>query len=69
MVVQFYRPRAGRSFRNRGRHVKVHAGLFPGAACCHPIELRHYKAAPLQALGMGRPVFIRRTKCLTNARN
>jgi hypothetical protein len=24
---------------------------FPGAACCKPIELPSYKAAPLQALG------------------
>jgi len=40
-------------FETEAAHEKVHAGLFPGAACCHPIELQHYKAAPLQALGIG----------------
>src|SRR5580704_2718535 len=29
-------------------------GSFPGAACCKPIELPPYKAAPLQALGVRR---------------
>jgi len=27
-------------------------GLIPGAACCHPIELATYKAAPLPAWGL-----------------
>jgi len=35
---------------------KIRAGLFSGAACCRPIELPHYEAAPLQALGMRRHV-------------
>jgi hypothetical protein len=26
-------------------------GLFAGAACCRPIQLPSYKAAPLQTLG------------------
>ena len=30
-------------------------GTFPGAACCQPIELPSYKAAPLQALGTNTP--------------
>ena len=28
-----------------------HLETFPGAACCQPIELPGYKAAPLQAFG------------------
>ena len=43
------------------RWANIYAGLFPGAACCQPIELPHYKAAPLQALGMRRRV-VRSTK-------
>ena len=40
----------------QSRWAKIYAGLFPGAACCQPIELPHDKAAPLQALGMRRYV-------------
>ena len=29
--------------------IMANRGLFPGAACCLPIELPHDKAAPLQA--------------------
>jgi hypothetical protein len=40
----------------QSRWAKIHAGLCAGAACCQPIELPHYKAAPLQALGRRRHV-------------
>jgi hypothetical protein len=39
----------------------VNLGSLSGAACCHPIELPPYQAAPLQTLGMDAVVFIRRT--------
>jgi hypothetical protein len=34
------------------RWAKYRVGSFPGAACCQPIELPHYKAAPLQGGGL-----------------
>jgi hypothetical protein len=46
-MMHFYR-RGGAGQRN-------YAGLFAGAACCHPIELPRYKAAPLQELGTATP--------------
>ncbi len=45
----------------QSRWANIYAGLFPGAACCQLIGLPHYKAAPLQALGMRRRV-LRSTK-------
>ena len=59
-MMQLYSPRVSVSL-GQSRRAKIYAGLFPGAACCQPIELPHYKAAPLQALGMRRRV-LRSTK-------
>jgi hypothetical protein len=56
------------TFWNRGAGQKHYAGLFPGAACCRLIELRHYEAAPLQALGMSR-VFLRRTSTIGSSKS
>jgi hypothetical protein len=53
--MQLYRAAVSISLDQR-RWAKIYAGSFPGAACCQPIELPHYKAAPLQALGMRRHV-------------
>jgi hypothetical protein len=50
--IRVRRTRTPRSPSDQGRWAKHSAGLFPGAACCHPIELPNYKAAPLQALEM-----------------
>jgi hypothetical protein len=54
-TMQLYRVVVSISLE-QSRWAKIYAGLFPGAACCQPIELPHYKAAPLQALGMRRHV-------------
>lgn len=60
MIVQFYRPPAGRSVRKQGQPCRKTRWVIPGSRLstpkafggCHPIELPRYKAAPLQALGM-----------------
>ena len=54
-IMQVYRPAVSISLE-QSRWAKIHAGLCAGAACCQPIELPHYKAAPLQALGKRRHV-------------
>lgn len=58
-IMQVYRAAASDQLGTESLG-KIGAGLFSGAACCQPIELPHYKAAPLQALGVRRyEVFIR----------
>jgi hypothetical protein len=59
-MMQVYRAAVSTSLE-QSHWANIYAGLFPGAACCQPIELPHYKAAPLQALGNRRRV-LRSTK-------
>jgi hypothetical protein len=54
-MMQVYRAAVSISLE-QSRWAKIHAGLCAGAACCQPVQLPHYKAAPLQALGMRRHV-------------
>jgi hypothetical protein len=39
------------SHKDEAAGLKHRQGPFPGAACCHLIELPSYKAAPLPAVG------------------